>query len=117
MSDKDDYITINWMYDKRSKWLRNAMNIKSLTVNDFAFFGLIPWHTKSKSEITNYVNANIHQIIEFVIKPTSKLSNQLTYSELKNKIIARGSLLLDIVNSNRELQKIITFQVEYVAIN
>lgn len=99
-SDNRYYLTTKWMQEKRVNWLNTIFGNTSLTVSDIFCADLIPWHTRTKSDIQNYIQdlENIKQIIEQVINPLTKIAQSIE-GVMKGKVIVRSSMLLDILNS------------------
>ncbi|MEI7597350.1 MAG: hypothetical protein WCK02_16495 [Bacteroidota bacterium] len=102
LSDKENryYPTTKWMQEKRVNWLNKILGNSSLIVSDIFCADLIPWHTKTKSDIQNYIqdNKNIKQIIEQVINPLANIAQSID-GVMKGKVIVRSGMLLDILNS------------------
>lgn len=102
LSKITDYKTTEWMQKWRVNWLREVLVNQSINVSNIFCAELIPWHTKKKSDISDYAvkNAIPDLINNSVIIPLSKISNSdSVVKEMKGKIIVRSSLILDILNS------------------
>ncbi len=99
-NDNRYYLTTKWMQEKRVNWLNTIFGNTSLTVSDIFCADLIPWHTRTKSDIQNYItdDENIKQIIEQVINPLTNIAKSID-GVMKGKVIVRSSMLLDILNS------------------
>lgn len=102
LSNITDYKTTEWMQKWRVNWMREVLENQSINVSNIFCAELIPWHTKKKSDISDYAvkNAIPDLINNSVIIPLSKISNSdSVVKEMKGKIIVRSSLILDILNS------------------
>jgi hypothetical protein len=98
--------TTEWMMNKRVKWLVNMDNAEGdndQKINKWRnslFFDLVPWHTPSKVDITQYCRENAEAIINHVLKPISRLGAEVN-GRFENKIIVRGSTILEILNIDK----------------
>ncbi len=102
LSNITDYKTTEWMQKWRVNWMREVLENQSINVSNIFCAELIPWHTKKKSDISDYaVKNDIPDLINnSVIIPLSKISNSdSVVKEMKGKVIVRSSLILDILNS------------------
>lgn len=96
-----DYDTTKWMFKWRIKWLRKLLKNETIDVSNILCSDLIPWHTKSKSDIKDYAvqNETPKNIINFVINPLSNIAkSENIREEMRGKVIVRSSLLLDVLN-------------------
>jgi hypothetical protein len=60
---------------------------------------LVPWHTENQMDIQQYILQNSSNIIDYVIKPLTRISkNQISNEKLKGKIIIRGTSFRNILN-------------------
>jgi len=109
--------TTNWMYKNRINWLQKLYKNNKIDISGYVFFDLVPWHSKSKSDIMKYALKNSDSIIEDVIKPISILAKEVVTPELRNKIIVRGSTFLDILNCNQDFHSHITSIEECVVLD
>lgn len=96
-----DYETTKWMFKWRIKWLRKLLKDDTINVSNILCADLIPWHTKTKSDIKDYAvkNETPKNIINFVINPLSSIAqSQSIRKEMRGKVIVRSSLILDVLN-------------------
>jgi hypothetical protein len=117
-NDNRYYLTTKWMQEKRVNWLNTIFGNTSLTVSDIFCADLIPWHTRSKSDIQNYIQdiENIKQIIEQVINPLANIAQSID-GVMKGKVIVRSGMLLDILNSESGKEIKTTNIEEFVVID
>jgi hypothetical protein len=105
LSENNAYVTTKWMLNKRVKWLNDIDRVKKgkdgfrTKIADYLFFDLVPWHTPQKSGISDYCLTHADLIYEHVLKPISSLAETVE-GDLKDKIIVRGSTILDLFNKN-----------------
>jgi len=102
LSNITDYKTTEWMQKWRVNWLREVLENQSINVSNIFCAELIPWHTKKKSDISDYaIKIGIPDLINnSVINHLSKISHSNSVvKEMKGKVIVRSSLILDILNS------------------
>lgn len=60
---------------------------------------LVPWHTENQMDIQKYILDNSKNIIDYVIKPLSRISKtEISNTKLKGKIIIRGTSFRNILN-------------------
>jgi hypothetical protein len=60
---------------------------------------LVPWHTENQMDIQQYILQNSSNIIDYVIKPLSRISkDQISNNQLKGKILIRGTSFRNILN-------------------
>lgn len=106
LSENSAYITTKWMFNKRVKWLNNMDGLKKsaegfrTNIADYLFFDLVPWHTPQKTDISDYCLTHAAQIYEHVLQPISRLAETVE-GNLKDKIIVRGSTILDLFNEEK----------------
>jgi len=97
-----DYKTTEWMQKWRVNWIREILDNKLINVTNIFCAELIPWHTKKKSDISDYaVKYNTPNLINTnVISHLTKIAqSESVVEEMKGKVIVRSSLLLDILNA------------------
>ena len=105
LSENNEYVTTKWMFNKRVKWLNDMDGLKkgqegfSTKIADYLFFDLVPWHTPQKTDISDYCLNHAKKIYEHVLQPISSLAETVE-GDLKNKIIVRGSTILDLFNKD-----------------
>jgi hypothetical protein len=105
LSENNEYVTTKWMLNKRVKWLNDMEGLKKgsdgfkAKITDYLFFDLVPWHTPQKTDISDYCLTHAEQIYRHVLQPISSLAETVK-GNLKNKIIVRGSTILDLFNKN-----------------
>ena len=92
------YETTKWMLNKRIKWLNDIDGQKRISLENNLFFDLVPWHTPSKQDIQDYCISHSKQIFDQVLSPISSLGEHIE-GRFKNKIIVRGSTILDLFNT------------------
>jgi hypothetical protein len=103
LSENIAYITTKWMFNKRVKWLNDMDGLKKgaegfrTNIADYLFFDLVPWHTPQKTDISDYCLTHAEQIYEHVLQPISRLA-ETVQGKYKDKIIVRGSTILDLFN-------------------
>ena len=105
LSENNAYVTTKWMLNKRVKWLNDMDGLKKgqngyrTKIADYLFFDLVPWHTPQKQDISDYCLTHAEQIYKHVLLPISFLAETVE-GNLKNKIIVRGSTILDLFNKD-----------------
>jgi len=106
LSENIGYITTKWMFNKRVKWLNDMDGLKKgaegyrTNIADYLFFDLVPWHTPQKTDISDFCLTHAKQIYEHVLKPISRLAETVE-GNFKDKIIVRGSTILDLFNKEK----------------
>lgn len=124
LSEQNSYETTKWMLNKRVKWLndldglnKGEENFRS-KIENYLFFDLVPWHTPSKQDITDYCINHVEQIFKHVLTPIAELAQNVNNSALKEKIIVRGSIILDLLNKDAFKQYIKTDSIKtYVVLD
>lgn len=97
--------TITWM-KIRVRWLNKLLDRDDIDIDDVLLTDLVPWHTEKKSMIENYIGNNERVkklIINKVLLPVIEISKSIN-GQMKNKIIVRGSNLLDILNDLKKVK-------------
>ena len=117
LSENTNYNTTKWMIEKRISWVKKIQEDNKIDLGNYLFFDLVPWHTPSKSDILDYTLENAEIIMERVLKQVSKLASEIQIGPLKNKVIVRGSLIIDVINNADMLQKEIENIKNYVVID
>lgn len=102
LSKKSEYPTTKWMIKNRINWLNNLLDSSNSSLSDTLISDLIPWHSRAKQNIIQYTNENSEFIINQVITPITEIANKIEGS-LKNIVIVRSSLFLDILKMNTKL--------------
>lgn len=115
------YLTTNWMYEKRVSWLNDLLKKEGepeVDIFNTILCDLIPWHTKSKSDIAKYIQKKHQQslIVQKVILPLARIAKTVE-GVLNNIVIVRSSLFLDILNASDEIRTFVGEPKEFVVLD
>lgn len=85
------YPTTGWLISQRVFWLncllKNLGMDHDKTISNIISGDLVPWHTKTVSEIKPYIDANISLIEKYCIKPLADISQ---CAKLEGVVLCRG---------------------------
>lgn len=85
-------VTQDW-HQKRFKWV-SGLGDESINPSDGLSIELIPWHSKSASDITNYIMENGSAVIDNLIRFQKVLPNKGLFS---NTFIVRSAAFMDLL--------------------
>jgi hypothetical protein len=60
---------------------------------------LVPWHTANQADIHRYIIDNSHLVMDYVIKPLTKIAKNEIRSPLAKKIFIRGTSFRNVINA------------------
>jgi len=82
--------------EKRTRELlakNSADNVQVLCVD------LVPWHTANQADIHQYIIDNSSLIMDYVIKPLTRISKKEVSGPLAKKILIRGTSFRNVINA------------------
>ncbi|MGN6542517.1 MAG: hypothetical protein ACTHKY_17045 [Ginsengibacter sp.] len=115
----DEYITTKWMNRYRVKWLQDLLGKKeSINIDHALNIDLIPWHSESKVFAGDYIKKNkLEDLVkETVIEPIEEIAKTIS-GGLKNIVIVRGTVLIDILNNNEKMRSWMEAHSEFVVMD